>query len=98
MPAGVVKDEHDGAINAGPGLSREAFKQRRDERLRSAVVHIPEGLARRRRDEGGGIEPVEAMMAMRDRPFDDGRWARGLLARVHQNVAVVAYHYNYGFI
>ncbi len=73
MPAGVVEDEHDGQINAGPRLSREAFKQRRKERLRDAVVHIPEGLARRRREEGCDVEPVEAMMAMRDRPFADGR-------------------------
>ncbi len=73
MPAGVVEDEHDGAIDAGPGLSRQAFEQRREERLRDAVARIPEGLARRRRDEGGVVEPVEAMMATCDRPFADGR-------------------------
>ena len=55
MPAGVVKDEHDGAIDAGPGLSREAFEQRREERLRDAVVHIPEGFARRSRQK---VSPV----------------------------------------
>ncbi len=73
VPAGVVDDEHDRAIDAGLGFAREGLEQRREKRLRDAVVHVPEGLAARRRDEGGHIEPVEAMMAMRDRPLADGR-------------------------
>lgn len=73
MPAGVVEDEHDGAIDAGPSFAREGFEQRREKGFRDAVVHIPEGLAARRRDEGGHIKPVEAMMAMRRRPFAFGR-------------------------
>lgn len=73
MPAGVVDDEHDGAIDAGLGFAREGFEQRRKKRFRDAVVHIPEGLAARRRDEAGDIKPVEAVMAMRDWPLADRR-------------------------
>lgn len=73
MPAGVVEDEHDGAVYAGVSFAREGFEQRREKRFRDAVMHIPESLAARRRDEGGHIEPVEAVMAMRDRPLADGR-------------------------
>ena len=73
MPAGVVDDEHDRALDAGLGFAREGFEQRGEERFRDAVVHIPEGLAARRRDEGGHVEPVEAVMAMRRRPVADRR-------------------------
>jgi len=73
MPAGVVDDEHDRALDAGLGFAREGFEQRGEEGFRDAVVHIPEGLAARRRDEGGHVEPVEAVMAMRRRPLADRR-------------------------
>src|SRR5208283_511737 len=73
MPAGVVDDEHDRAVDAGLGLAREGLEQRRKERLRDAVVHIPEGFAARRRDEGGHVKPLEAMMAVRDRALANRR-------------------------
>lgn len=73
VPAGVVEDEHDGAVDAGLGFAREGREQRREKGFRDAVVHIPEGLAARRRDEGGHIKPVEAVMAMCDGPLPDGR-------------------------
>ncbi len=73
MPAGVVEHEHDGSIDAGLRLACEGFEQRCKERLRDAVMHIPEGLAARRRDEGGDIKPIEAMMALRDGTFADRR-------------------------
>ena len=73
MPAGVVENEHDGSIDAGACLARKSFEQRGKERLRHAVVHIPKSLAARRRDEGRHVEPVETMMARRDRSFADGR-------------------------
>ena len=73
MPAGVVENEHDGSAGASAGLAREGFEQRGEERLRHAVVHVPKGLAARRRDEGRHVKPIEAMMARRDRPFADGR-------------------------
>ena len=73
MPTGVVENEQDGSINASAGLACKSFEQRGEERLRHAVVHIPKGLATRRRNEGGHVEPVETMMARRDRTFADGR-------------------------
>jgi hypothetical protein len=73
MPAGVVEHEHDRAIDAGLRFACEGCEQRRKKRLRDAVVHIPEGLAARRRDKGGDIKPVEAVMAMRCRPLADRR-------------------------
>lgn len=73
MPTGFVDDEHDGSLAAGAGLFRKACEQRGEERFRDAVMHLPEGLAARRRGEGGDVEPIEAMMAMGDRPFAFGR-------------------------
>ena len=73
MPTGVVENEHDGSINAGFGLACKGFEQRRKERLRHAVVHIPKCFAARRRDEGGHVKPIEAMVARRDRARADGR-------------------------
>ena len=55
------------------GLSREGFEQRLEERLRDAVMHIPEGFACRGRHEGGYIEPVKAVMTKGDRPLADLR-------------------------
>ena len=72
MPAGVVENEHDGSVDAGAGFARESFEQRGEERLRDAVMHIPERLAARWRDEGRYVKPIEAMMARRDRSFADG--------------------------
>ena len=59
--------------DASAGLARESFEQRREERLRNAIVHIPKCFAARRRDEGGHVKPIEAMMARRDRALADGR-------------------------
>jgi hypothetical protein len=73
MPAGVVENEHDGSASAGGGLARKGFEQRRKERLRHAVMHIPKGLAARWRDEGRHVKPIEAMMARRDRALADRR-------------------------
>ncbi len=59
--------------SAGLARTRKGFEQRGKERLRHAVVHIPKSLATRRRDEGRHVEPVETMMARRDRALADGR-------------------------
>ena len=72
-PSGIVEDQQDNASDAGFGLAREGFEQRLEEWLRHAVGKIPEGLARRRRCESRDVEPVETMMAMRDRTLADGR-------------------------
>lgn len=73
MPSGVVEDEKDGSIAPGAGLASEAREQRLEKRFRDAIMHIPEGFARRGRDESGHIEPVETMMAQRDRALADRR-------------------------
>ena len=73
MPSGVVEDENDGSMKASAGLACEGSEQRLEERLRDAVMHIPEGLAARGRHEGGDVEPVETMMPWRDRAFADRR-------------------------
>ncbi len=73
MPAGVVENEHDGSASAGAGLAGKGFEQRRKERLRHAVMHIPKGLAARWRDESRHVKPIEAMMARRDRALADRR-------------------------
>ena len=68
MPAGVVENEDDGSAGASAGLAREGFEQRGEERLRHAIMHVPKGLAARRRDEGRRVKPNRS---------DDGRarWA-----------------------
>jgi hypothetical protein len=73
MPSGVVEDENDGSMKASAGLACEGFEQRLEERLRDAVMHIPEGLACRGRHEGRDIEPVKAVMTKGDRPLADWR-------------------------
>jgi len=73
MPACIVEHENDGSITSRAGLAREGFEQRLEERLRDAVMHIPESLACRGRHEGGDIEPVKAVMAKGDRPLADWR-------------------------
>jgi hypothetical protein len=62
MPARIVEDEKDYAPNTCAGLLREGVEKRLEERLGDAVRDIPEGLAGRRRDEGGDVEPFVAVM------------------------------------
>ena len=73
MPSGIVENEQDDASDAGFGLAREGLQQSLEEWFRHAVGKIPEGFAGGRRCEGREIEPVEPMMAMRDRTLADGR-------------------------
>jgi hypothetical protein len=61
-PARIVEDEKDDAPGARAGLLREGVEQRLEERLGDAIRDIPEGLAGRRRDEGGDVEPLVAVM------------------------------------
>ena len=71
VSVGVVANEHDGLIVASSSLSRKSFEQRRKERLRHAVVHIPKCFAARWRDEGGHLKPIETMVARRDQTLAD---------------------------
>lgn len=73
MPAGAVEREDDDALVACSRLFGEERKQRFEKWLGNAVVHIPENLTGRRRDEGGDIEPFKAVMAMSDGPLADRR-------------------------
>jgi len=47
MHPALSEDENDGSMKASAGLACEGSEQRLEERLRDAVMHIPEGLAAR---------------------------------------------------
>src|SRR5271166_803280 len=72
MPSGIVEDQQNDAADAGFGLGREGFERRLEQRFRHAVGKMPEGFAGGRRRESGDGEPVEPMMAGRDRTLADG--------------------------
>ena len=73
MPARVVKNEKDDAPDARAGLLGEGVEERLEERLGDAVRDIPEGLAGRRRDEGGDVEPFITVMSRRERSLSSRR-------------------------
>src|SRR3954471_9450842 len=73
VPAGAVEPEHDDAIPSRPGLTGKQRQQRRKERLRDPVRHVPEGLARDRLHEGGDVPPLVPVVAQCDRPLTFGR-------------------------
>ena len=68
VPAGAVQNEHDDALAPGAGLTGEKREGFGEEVLVDARGEVPETLAGRRRDEGGDIEPFEAVVAGCDRP------------------------------
>ena len=70
MPAGAVDHQDDETPGPGAGFAGEEREQFLEERLGDTVGEVPEGLAALRRDEGGDVEPLEAMMA-------EGHRARG---------------------
>ena len=67
VPAGTVQHEHDDALAPGAGLTGEEREGFGEEILVDAAGKIPEALAGRRRDEGGDVEPFEAVVAGCDR-------------------------------
>ena len=69
VPAGVVEDEDDDPVPTGTGLTGEGGEELLEERLGNTVGDIPEDLARARLDEGGHVEPLEAMMPGSARPL-----------------------------
>jgi hypothetical protein len=73
MPTGVIEDENNDPVAPRAGLLGEGRQQRLEERLRHAVGDVPEAFAGRWRDEGGNIQPLEAMMAGGDRARADRR-------------------------
>ena len=71
VPAGVVEHENDDAVPASPGLLGEGGQQGFEERFRDAAGNVPETFSCGRRHERRDVEPLEAMMAERDRAHAD---------------------------
>ena len=67
VPAGAVEDEDDDPVASGTGLAGEEREGVLEELLVDAGGEVPEALAGGRRDEGGDVEPFEAVMAAGDR-------------------------------
>jgi hypothetical protein len=65
--AGAVEDEDDDPVSPGAGLAREEGEGILEQFLADAGGKIPEALAGGRRDEGGDVEPLEAVVAAGDR-------------------------------
>ena len=67
VPAGVVEHEHDDAVAPGAGLAGEEGQHVLEvARGTMPVERWPAALAGGGRDEGGDVEPLEAVMAGRD--------------------------------
>ena len=73
MPARIIKDEKDDAPNTRAALLCEGVEKRLEERFGDAIRDIPEGLASRRRDESGDVEPFITGMPGRDWPLSARR-------------------------
>jgi hypothetical protein len=73
VPTGVVERENDDPIPASPGFLGEGRQQGLEERLRDAAGNVPEAFSGSRGNERRDVEPLEAMMAGRDRAHADGR-------------------------
>ena len=69
VPSGAVEHEDDDPVASGARLAGEEREGGLEELLVDAGREIPEALAGRRRDEGGDIEPLEAVVAGGDRPL-----------------------------
>jgi hypothetical protein len=67
VPAGTVQYEHDDALAPCGGLTGEEREGLGEEVLVDAAGKVPEALAGCRRDEGGDVEPFEAVVAGCDR-------------------------------
>jgi hypothetical protein len=67
VPAGSVEHQDDDAVAPGAGLAGEGGQHPFEEPLVDAVGEIPDRLPARRGDEGDEVEPLEAVMAERQR-------------------------------
>lgn len=72
-PAGAVEHEEDDAVAAGAGLAGEERERVGEELLVDAGADVPEALAGGGRDEGGDVEPLEAVVAPGDRTLASRR-------------------------
>lgn len=73
VPARSVEHQDDAALWPGPRLAGKGGEQGLEEGLGDAVGEIPEDLAGGGLDEGGDVEPLEAVMAERDGALATGR-------------------------
>ncbi len=69
VPAGVVEHEEDDAVRSGACLPGEECEDVLEVLLGDAGGEIPEALAGGGRDEGGDVEPFEAVVSDRDGPL-----------------------------
>jgi hypothetical protein len=67
VPSGAVEHEDDDPVASGARLAGEEREGGLEELLVDAGGEIPEALAGGGRDEGGDVEPLEAVMAAGDR-------------------------------
>jgi hypothetical protein len=67
VPAGAVEDQDNDPVLPGARLAGKKGERVLEERLVDAGGEIPDALAGGGRDEGGDVEPFEAMMAAGDR-------------------------------
>ncbi len=73
VPAGAVEDEQDDPVAPDARLAGEERERVLEQRLVDAGPEIPEALAGGGRDEGGDVEPLEAVVAAGDRALAAGR-------------------------
>lgn len=71
VPTGIVELEHDDAVASGAGVACEGFEQLGEEGFVDTVRQEPDGLAARRSNEGGDVEPFVAMVAESERSLAD---------------------------
>ncbi len=69
VPAGAIEHEDDDPVGPCTGLAGEEGQGVLEQRLFDTGREIPEALAGHRRDEGGDVEPFEAVVAASDRPL-----------------------------
>lgn len=92
VPAGPIQQEDDGALRPGAGLAGEQRQQTLEEGLGDAVADVPVALAGGRRDEGGDVEPLVAVVAerggslptRRPDPADDRLQPNAVLVRAEE--------------
>jgi len=73
VPAGIVKLEYDALVGSGADRLGKIGEDEFEQLLADGVGDVPHRPAGRRLDEPRHIEPLETMMAERDRPLADRR-------------------------
>lgn len=73
VPAGVVELEDDALARSRADRLGEVGEDGGEQRLADRIRDVPDGLSCGRLDEAGEVEPLEAVMAERDRPLAAGR-------------------------